>query len=67
MNEIELTREQWQFLATLCAGMSQVAVASLVIPFFLDDFRLNLALFGVVAAIAFVVLGLTAARKVNIV
>ncbi len=66
MGEIQLTREQWKFFAALCVGMSQVAMASLVIPFFLDELTSQLALLGVVAALIFVGLGLAAARKVNI-
>ena len=50
---IRLNRGQVKMLATLCANMAEVSMASVALPYFLDKFDIRLALLGVMGAFAF--------------
>ena len=48
-----LTDAQRKKLADICADIGQVALASIALPFLLEDFRPELVILGLANAIAF--------------
>ena len=53
MANFNLTQQQIDRVADIAADIGQVSLASIAIPFFLDEYRPLLALLGILAAIFF--------------
>lgn len=56
------TKARLNRLAEICSDIAQIALASVVLPFLLDKFNLQMVLLGLITALSFWILSLFLSR-----